>query len=435
MSKIDTKNIFEVLGKYILVDGFHVAIDLEKSKGNYFIDPITGKKYLDCYSYFASLPIGHNHPKMLDAEFLEKLKWAAISNPANSDIYCKDLAESIDTFGKLAMPSDFANMFFVAGGGLAVENCLKIAFDWKVQKNFAKGIKEEKGHKIIHFKEAFHGRTGYTMSLTNTDPTKTNYFPKFNWPRIQNPKLSFPVTPEVLYDVEEMEKKAIDQIMAEIKNDSASLAALIIEPIQGEGGDNHFRPEFFKALSEICKKNEILFICDEVQSGMGITGKMWAYEHMGIVPDLIAFGKKAQVCGVMAGKRIHEVKNNVFKVSSRINSTWGGNLVDFVRGAKYLEIMKEENLVENAAKVGKYFLNQLMEELFDGKKVTNVRGKGFFIAFDLPTTQDRNDLRQKAWNNGFATLASGTRSIRFRPSLTFTKNDVDLAIKILKDCL
>ena len=137
-------------------------------------------------------------------------------------------------------------MFFVEGGSLAVENAVKAAFDWKVRKNLARGISGELGRQILHFENAFHGRSGYSISMTNTaDPRKTQYFPKFDWPRLTCPKLSFPVTAEVLRDVAAAE----DQVEGEIREACArfpgDIAALIIEPIQGEGGDNHFRPELF----------------------------------------------------------------------------------------------------------------------------------------------------------------------------------------------
>jgi len=435
MSDIGSQEIFKILKKNILVDGFHVALDLEKSKGSYIVDAISGKKYLDCYTYFATLPIGHNHPKMFRKKFLADLQRAAIANPANSDMYSRELAWSVDLFGKLAKPKGFKHMFFVSGGSLAVENALKVAFDWKVQKNIQKGLKREKGKKIIHFREAFHGRSGYSLSLTNTNPDKTRYFPMFKWPRIDNPKLSFPITPKVLSEVKKAEKKALDQIKKVIAADGDDIAALIIEPIQGEGGDNHFRAEFLQALQKICQSHDILFIVDEVQTGFGATGKMWAFQHYGITPDLIAFGKKAQVCGVIAGPRIQEVEDNVFKVSSRINSTWGGNLADFVRGARYLEIIKEEKLVANCAKVGKYLLDKLEQELYDGDRITNVRGKGLFIAFDLKTDAERDDLRQQAWDKGLASLACGNRSLRLRPPLTFSFKDADKVVSILKSCL
>ena len=167
-----------------------------------------------------------------------------------------------------------------------------------------------------------------------------------------------------------------------------------MEPIQGEGGDNHFRPEFFRAIRQLCDENDMLLIFDEVQSGVGLTGKMWAFQHYGIEPDMFCFGKKTQVCGFAAGERIFDIDDNVFTVSSRINSTWGGNLTDMVRSQRYFEVIDEEDLVENAATVGAYFIGELQRfaEEFPNL-VSNVRGRGLMAAFDLP---ERRHPRRRA---------------------------------------
>ncbi len=428
---VPSDEVFDVLQSNILVDGFHIVIDLEKSHGSVMVDALEGKEYLDCYTYFATLPIGHNHPKMEDEGFRQSLMTAALSNPANSDVYSREFAGFVDTFRAIAVPDEFRYLFFVAGGALAVENAMKAAFDWKAQKNRAKGV-EGGGDKILHFREAFHGRSGYTLSVTNTDPTKTRDFPKFDWPRISNPKIHFPLDEAAVAGAEDLAVKEIEDAFAK---DPHGIAAILIEPIQGEGGDNHFRAEFFHKLRDLADKHEALLIVDEVQTGMGVTGKMWAYQHFGVTPDLIAFGKKTQVCGVMSTTRIDEVERNVFRVSSRINSTWGGNLVDMVRGARYLQIIRDENLVENAAKVGQVFKQALEELQAEFRQISNVRGRGLFLAFDLPDGDVRDQVRQACWDAGFATLPCGPRSIRFRPSLIFSEAAVRKGMGILREVL
>lgn len=314
--------VFDVLKKRMLVDGFDIVIDMDKSQGSYIVDARNGKKYLDFYTFFASSALGINHPRLNNEEFKEKIFKPAITKVANSDIYTTYMAEFVDTFSRIAMPDYFQYLFLISGGALAVENALKVSFDWKVRKNFAKGMKEEKGHKVIHFKDAFHGRTGYTLSLTNTaDPRKYMYFPKFDWPRVLNPKIIFPLE-ENIEDIKKAEEESISQINEAIKKEGDDIAALIIEPIQCEGGDNFFRKEFFQELRKICDENEIMLVFDEVQTGMGITGKMWAHEYY-VKPDILCFGKKFQICGIIASKRVEEVEKNCFEESSRINSTWG----------------------------------------------------------------------------------------------------------------
>ncbi|NIO21301.1 MAG: L-lysine 6-transaminase [Candidatus Aenigmarchaeota archaeon] len=424
--------VIDTLAKRILVDGFHIVVDLERSKGSYMVDARTGRKYLDMYSYFSTLPIGHNHPKMRDRDFLRELRSAALENPANSDVYTEEYAHFVRVFSRLAMPKFMKHLFLIAGGALAVENALKAAIDWKIRKNFNRGAKRELGRKVIHFKEAFHGRSGYTLSLTNTADTKIKYFPKFKWPRVLNPKLRFPVTEGVIKEVEKNEKKSLSQINSALRKYPKRIACLIIEPIQGEGGDNHFRPEFLQSLERVCRENDIMFVLDEIQTGFGATGKMWGFEHFGIKPDIIAFGKKSQICGIMASKKVDEVKDNVFYVSSRINSTWGGNLVDMVRGRRYLEIIVQDKLLDNATKMGDYFVKRLWELAERNEKVSNVRGRGCFLALEMPSRKQRDSFRMRCWKNGLAVLASWPKSIRFRPPLNVNKEEIDECIEKLE---
>jgi len=433
--QVPPPEVIPSLQKHILVDGFHVIIDLEKSKGSYIHDAVTGKELLDFYSYFASLPIGHNHPKLVgDAEFMKALTRAAVANPANSDIYCSEYAYFVEDFAKKAMPKEFKYLFFVAGGALAVENALKTAFDWKVRKNRAAG-KGDKGTQVLHFREAFHGRSGYTMSLTNTDPIKIELFPKFSWPRVSNPKLQFPLNDAENKRVAEAEKKAVAEIEEAFQKNPDDIAAMIIEPIQGEGGDNHFRKEFFQELRRLADKHDTLLIFDEVQTGGGLTGKLWCYQHFGVTPDIVAFGKKFQVCGIMAGPRLDSVPDNVFKMSGRINSTWGGNLVDMVRCVKYLEIIEEDKLVQNAAAMGERMQKGLLDVAKRHDCISNVRGRGLFVAFSFPNTAQRNAVRQTCWELGLASLNSGATSIRFRPCLTVGAPEIDKALEILDRAL
>jgi len=431
---IDSKNVRATLGKHILADGYEPVMDMEKSHGSWLVDERDGSEYLDMFSMFASGAVGYNHPDILVGK--DRLAAAALYKPTLSDIYNVQYAEFVEAFSNMAIPEYLPHTFFIEGGALGVENALKVAFDWKVRKNMENG-KGEKGGKIIHFKQAFHGRTGYTLSLTNTsDPRKTMYFPKFDWPRIDNPKLSFPLTEDRLEEVKLAEKSSLDQIKAAITNNPDEIAALIIEPIQGEGGDNHFRDEFFVALRQICDENEMLFIMDEVQTGIGITGKWWAHQHNSVKPDIISFGKKTQVCGLLAGKRVEEVDKNVFSESSRINSTFGGNLADMVRFHIILEIIEKENLIENAKNMGAVLKKELqfLSEEFPAY-VTNPRGLGLFAAFDLPSQTERDKVIGGLLKNKLLMLPSGDDAIRFRPHLNVTSEDLKTSIDIIKSTI
>ena len=431
---VAAEKVREVLGRNILADGFDMIQDLDKSHGSWIVDGRNGKEYIDMFSMFASGAIGYNHPRLVENQ--EMLGRVALSKPTLSDIYNSDYAEFVRVFDEIAIPDYLKHAFFVEGGALGVENALKIAFDWKIRKNIEAG-KGKKGLKVIHFKQAFHGRTGYTLSLTNTsDPRKTMYFPKFDWPRVDNPYLRFPITNEVIEEVKLKEATTIAQIKDAIAINPDDIGALIMEPIQGEGGDHQFRDEFFVQIRQLCDENDIIFILDEVQTGIGITGKMWAHEHYSVKPDVISFGKKAQVCGALAGPRIDEVEKNVFKESSRINSTFGGNLTDMMRFKIILEVIKEENLVENARVKGNYLLTKLqaLAEEFPGF-VTNPRGVGLFAAFDLPSATERDHAWSKMMDNNLLILTSGDQAIRFRPHLNVSTEDMDTAIDIISQSL
>lgn len=422
--------VHERLAKHILADGYPIVMDMDKSHGSYVVDE-NGIEYLDLFSMFASTAIGYNHPHLMaKVDFLGR---NAVNKPAMSDIYTKDYADLIDTFERVAMPKELQYLFFISGGTLAVENALKTAFDWKTRLNFSKGIEKE-ASDVIHFKQAFHGRSGYTLSLTNTkDPRKYEYFPKFDWPRIENPKRIFPVTEDNLCKVVEAEKRAIEQIENVLEIRKNKVACIIIEPIQGEGGDNYFRKEFFQKLREICDREEILLIFDEVQTGMGMTGKMWAFQHYDVIPDVISFGKKTQVCGILANKeKLDQIPNNVFKESSRINSTFGGNYIDMLRFKLILEVIEQEKLVENAAEKGKYILSKLNEIAKETKKIHSVRGLGLFIAFDFSSDLDRSEFIKTCFENHMIILPCGENSVRMRPHLNISEEDTNKAIEIIK---
>jgi len=431
---IAPSQVHEVLGRTMLADGFDMVLDLDKSQGRRLWDARGGRWILDMFSCFATLPVGLNHPRLKDPEFLARLQRAALANPTNSDIYTVEMAGFVDTFARIAQPAYLPHAFFVAGGALGIENALKAAFDWKVRRNFRAGVREERGHQVVHFREAFHGRTGYTLSLTNTaDPRKHQYFAKFDWPRIDNPKLRFPVDAAETARVAQAEAAALAQVKAAFRERGDDIACVIIEPIQAEGGDNHFRPEFLRALCDLTHENDAMFIVDEVQSGVGLTGRMWAHQHFGFEPDMVAFGKKMQVCGMMVGPRIDDEPENVFKVSSRLNSTWGGNLVDMVRAQRYLEIIEEEKLVEHAGRVGQYLLKGL-EALVAWRPdvLSNPRGLGLMCAIEFASPALRDAVQEQAYQDGLMILGCGPASLRFRPPLDTTAGEVDEALAFIK---
>ncbi len=408
----------------MLTDGFDLVLDLENSRGTHVVDLRDGTAYLDMFAFFASSALGMNHPALADDdEFLRELAAAAIDKPSNSDMYTVPMARFVDTFARVLGDPALPHLFFVDGGALAVENALKVAFDWKSRLNETHGLDPALGTRVLHLTEAFHGRSGYTLSLTNTDPVKIARFPKFDWPRIDAPYLTDG------RDIEAAEQRTLAQARRAFAEHPHDIACFLAEPIQGEGGDHHFRPEFFARMQQLCLEHDALLILDEVQTGCGLTGTAWAYQQLGVTPDVVAFGKKTQVCGIMAGGRVDRVHDNVFEVSSRINSTWGGNLTDMVRARRILEVIEEDRLIDRARLCGAHLLTRLEHLAASHDAVTEPRGRGLMCAITLPTPEFRDDtvtaLRER---EHVLILPTGVRGIRFRPPLTVTIAELDAAV-------
>jgi L-lysine 6-transaminase len=423
--------VHEVLSRSILADGFDLVLDLTRSAGSYLVDARDGRRYLDMFTFFASSALGMNHPALADDdEFRAELIEAALNKPSNSDVYTVAMARFVETFARVLGDPALPHLFFVDGGALAVENALKVAFDWKSRHNEKHGIDPALGTRVLHLRGAFHGRSGYTMSLTNTKPAAVARFPRFDWPRIDAPY----IRPGA--NVDALEAESLRQARAAFEAYPHDIACFIAEPIQGEGGDRHFRPQFFAAMRELCDEYDALLIFDEVQTGCGFTGTPWAYQQLGVRPDAVAFGKKTQVCGVMAGRRVDEIADNVFAVPSRINSTWGGNLADMVRARRILEVIEADELFNRAAERGRYLRARLDELARDFPAVVlDPRGRGLMCAFSLPTTADRDDVIRALWQRAVIVLPSGKDGIRFRPALTVSRSEIDAAIAALRGAL
>ncbi|WP_239395138.1 L-lysine 6-transaminase [Frankia sp. CiP3] len=429
---IAAHEVMATLSQHVLVDGYDLVLDIRKSSGSWLVDARDGRRYLDMFSFFASLPLGMNHPGLVeDRAFLDDLATAALHKVSNPDVYTVEYARFVATFHRVLGDPELPHLFFIDGGALAVENALKIAFDWKAKRD---GLPGHRDYQVLHLASAFHGRSGYTLSVTNTDPAKTALFPRWSWPRVPVPAVRFPLARD---RAERAEADSLAHARAALDAADGTIACFLLEPIQGEGGDNHLRVEFLQQIERLCHEHDILLVLDEVQTGCGLTGTAWAYQQLGIRPDLVAFGKKTQVCGVMGGRRVDLVPDNAFRVSSRISSTWGGNLADMVRATRILEIIEESALIARAASTGKHLTAGLsaLATTFPNL-VTNVRGRGLMCAFDLPDPSLRDEVvTRMRVDDGVLILPSGTCSVRFRPALTVSPSELDLALGALHRAL
>ena len=427
----DADQVRQTLERSMLVDGYDLVLDLARSAGSYLVDARTGRRYLDMFTFVASSALGMNHPALADDDqFRAELVEAALNKPSNPDLHSVPMAQFVDMFTRVLGDPSLPHLFFVEGGALAVENALKVAFDWKSRHNQARGIDPELGTRVLHLRGAFHGRSGYTLSLTNTKPITVARFPKFDWPRIDAPYIRDGA------DMAALEAESLRQARAAFEAHPHDIACFVAEPIQGEGGDRHFRPEFFAAMRALCDEYDALLIFDEVQTGCGMTGSPWAYQQLGVEPDVVAFGKKTQVCGIMAGRRVDEVADNVFAVASRLNSTWGGNLTDMVRARRILQVIEADGLFERAAEQGAYLRTRLDELAADFPAIVlEPRGRGLMCAFNLPTTADRDELIRQLWRRGVILLPAGGDGVRFRPALTVSAAEIDEAVAAVRAAL
>jgi L-lysine 6-transaminase len=415
------------IAEHLRYDGFDLVLDMQRSRGSRLVDERSGAEYLDLFTFFASSPLGWNPPQLTgDDAFLRRLTAAALNKVSNGDVATTCLADFVTTFERVLGVEELPRLFLISGGALAVENALKAAFDAKQRQNEAHGRDPALGTRVLHLTRAFHGRSGYTMSLTNTDPVKVAGFPKFDWPRIDAPDVRFPLT-DHLDGIVAAEQRALAQAEEAFARHPHDIACFIAEPIQCEGGDNHLRAEFLQALQRLCHEHGAFFVLDEVQTGVGVTGTAWCHQQLGLEPDLVAFGKKSQVCGVMGGRRVDAVEGNVFAEPGRISSTWSGSLVDMVRITRVLEVIEEEELMGRARKLGSHLLSGLAQLAEDHPGlVDNVRGRGLLCAFDLPDTATRDAVLGDLFTSErVLLLGAGQRSIRFRPHLAVTTEDLD----------
>ncbi|OHV20246.1 L-lysine 6-transaminase [Parafrankia soli] len=433
-ARAEPADVIPMLSRHVLTDGYDVVCDLTASTGSTIVDARTGTRYLDLYSFFASAPLGINPPALLgDPEFLTELARAAVNKPANPDMATAAYAEFVETFARVLGDPELPHLFFVEGGSAAVENALKCAFDWKSRHNEAHGRPAELGGRVLHLRSAFHGRGGYTLSVTNTEPVKTARFPVFDWPRVDCPAVTFPCTGAALDAVVAAERRALAQAEEAFARHRHDIACFLAEPIQAEGGDNHLRGEFLRAMAALCERHDALFVVDEVQTGVGLTGSAWAHTQLGLRPDVVAFGKKVQLGGVMAGRRVDEVADNVFRLPGRISSTWGGGLVDMVRSRRMLEIMESERLFDRAAVLGSDLLAGL-EELArrHPRLLSNARGRGLMCAVDLPDRALRDEVvRLLREREHVLLLPAGERALRFRPALTIGAEELAAGVRAL----
>ena len=375
---------------------FGIKVDFEKSHGLYLYDKNTHREILDFFGMYASLPLGYNHPIFKTSEFIEEYLRASSLKMNNCEFVSDETLEFDKMFTEYAGAGIFKNIHYSCTGALAVEAAIKTCI---LYKGFHKP-------KILSFHNSFHGINGYGGFITSRFPgadKRLNGFPE---------DYSVKIAPD-LQKVEES-----------LRNND--ITCLLVEPIQCSAGDIHYDQTFFEQLRRLCDEYDVPLVFDEIQVGFGGTGKLWFFQHVGIVPDIVIFGKKTQLSGIMVRDKYSQIFSP--ENSVRLEVTWDGDISDMIRCKHIIKAYKEYNILDNVNKMSKLLFSKLSEM----PEILNLRNCGLIFGFDLKDSQFRDTIISELHKNGLICNKTGTNSVRLRPSLNLTEKDIRHAAELFK---
>jgi len=421
--------MLDELGKYVIATPYPFVIDLERSEGMY-LATVDGDRLFDWTGYYGSKLIGHNYPGLYEPEYVKRLVRAANNKVANPDFLTPECLEYYRLLRRLA-PASMENpqleVYAVNSGAEAVENMMKYLVAKFNQKRMKDG-KPQGNRRFLYFDKAFHGRTVFALGVTQTiDPVATKDFHGLT--AGGNIKLPFPTFYSERSYQENLKsaERSLQQVESALSLMSDEIVGIIVEPIQGAGGHRVALPEFFRGLSKLAHEFGVYLAFDEVQTGLGATGKMWGIDHFELpfAPMAVATGKKF-------GNGVVYMRESLDDVGV-LDSTWGGTLADMVRVVREMEIVEAEELIPKAAENGEYLaevLRGLCREF--PQAASNVRGLGLYQGFSLATPKLKSDtIRIARESTSTLLLGAGNRTVRLRPNLSVTQADIDqLAINL-----
>lgn len=399
---------------------FNIRIDFEKSHDSYIYDKNTNSEYLDCFGFYSALPLGYSHSIFQSEDFRSDLLRVGKIKVTNCEIISDEGEEFVRRFSSYKPMSRYTYFHFCCTGALAIEAAIKTAIDYKASKK----------PMILSLKQSFHGINSYGCFLTDrtgSSQKRLEGMPDMGWVKLYNPKVIYS---DGKIDHEETErgfeqfKRELDEALNVYKQD---IAALLVEPIQATAGDNYFSDSFFSYIRDVCAKNDICLIFDEVQTGFGTTGDWWYYVCKNIEPDIVVFGKKVQCSGVMVKEKFGR---NIFSKPIRLEVTWDGDLVDMLRATYIMKAYEQFNIFDN--------VNQRGMQFFAGLKqintLKNVRQQGLFIAFDMDSREERNVFVQKLFDRRLLCNRTHDKTVRLRPNLNISEDEVNQALSIINIC-
>lgn len=435
------KKAIERLARVVDSAAMTLPFNYRKSHGNYVVD-LDGNTFLDVYAQIASIAVGYNNPALLEIARSEQLASTLVNRPCLAYFPQHDWADILETGILRVAPTGLDQVFLSYTGADANEAAFKAAFMWKRQQQRGGrnvDFSEEDLHStmlnqapgsphlsIMSFELGFHGRLFASLSTTRSKAIHKVDIPAFDWPKCPFPELKYPLDEHAIYNQQE-EQRCLKEAEAIIQGFPHTVAAVIVEPVQSEGGDRHASVEFFQGLRDITRRNDVIFIVDEVQTGLGATGKYWAHEHWNLThpPDIVTFSKKSQAAGFYFGNPdLRPTK------PFRLSNTWTGDPARAILFRGIVHEIERLNLLENTAVVGDYLFTHLeqLSQQYPGI-FENLRGKGFgtFIAFDTPR---RDDFIAMAKTLGLHIGGCGELGVRLRPMLIFQQHHADILLNI-----
>jgi 4-aminobutyrate aminotransferase len=383
---------------------------MDRGEGCWVTD-VDGNRFLDFTAGIAVVSTGHSHPKVVAAVEEQARRFLHMSG---TDFYYRSEIELAERLEAKILPGTPAKVFFTNSGAEAIEGAMKLA-------RFTSGRPS-----YIAFIGGFHGRTFGALSLTASKASQRRGFAPLLSSVFHAP---YPAASRNITTDDSL--KRIEELFATVAPPE-SVAAVFVEPIQGEGGYLVPPDDFLPRLRELTQKHGILLVADEVQSGMGRTGKFLAIEHTGVEPDIVCLAKGI-ASGLPLGAFIARAEQMSWPPGSH-GSTFGGNPVACAAGLATLDLL-EEGLMDNAARVGAVLQDGLREIATGHQDVTDVRGRGLMVALELKTPELANRLVQSAFERGLLLLTAGNRAVRISPPLVLTEDEAATGLEIIASAL